>query len=178
MELQRRKAKNRKRKAKALLPDIAAFAGLEIELTTTEGDVRQLELSKVMPAAPPAYKSMMSLSWLEQRVKNQKYSSLQRLYFKPMCCRSNCSSRRMRRFLLRKSVQLRSASQAGRARSCWMISVLFPPENNHALIVSYAEAFASSMQKRYARLFGHTFVKHSSCRRSSLRGQALFFLSA
>lgn len=47
---------------------------VEIELTTVDGDRIGLELSEVMPASPPAYTAFISIPWLEERIKEEKYT--------------------------------------------------------------------------------------------------------
>jgi dienelactone hydrolase len=47
---------------------------IEIELTTSDGESRELELADIMPVSPPAYTAFMSLSWLEERMKEEKYN--------------------------------------------------------------------------------------------------------
>ncbi|WP_162341500.1 alpha/beta hydrolase family protein [Paenibacillus paridis] len=46
---------------------------VEIEVTTLDGESRELELADVMPVAPPAYTSFMTFAWLEERIKDEKY---------------------------------------------------------------------------------------------------------
>ena len=46
---------------------------VEIELETDSGEILVLELNDHMPVAAPMYASFTSLSWLEQRIKNEKY---------------------------------------------------------------------------------------------------------
>lgn len=46
---------------------------VEIELTTSDGETFKLPLADVMPVAPPIYSAFMSMSWLEERVKDEKY---------------------------------------------------------------------------------------------------------
>lgn len=46
---------------------------VEIELITEDGESRELELADIMPVSPPSYTAFMSLSWLEERMKEEKY---------------------------------------------------------------------------------------------------------
>ncbi len=46
---------------------------LQIEVTTIDGESREVELADVMPVAPPAYTSFMTFAWLEERIKDEKY---------------------------------------------------------------------------------------------------------
>lgn len=46
---------------------------VEIELLSVEGEIRQIALAEVMPVPPSAYTSFMSFSWLEKRMKKEKY---------------------------------------------------------------------------------------------------------
>jgi dienelactone hydrolase len=52
------------------LPPLPA---VEIELTTVNGESVELELADIMPVSPPAYTAFMTLSWLEERMKEEKY---------------------------------------------------------------------------------------------------------
>ncbi|OBZ08151.1 MFS transporter [Bacillus sp. FJAT-26390] len=52
------------------LPPLPA---VEIELTTVNGESVELVLDDIMPVAPPAYTAFMNLSWLEERIKEEKY---------------------------------------------------------------------------------------------------------
>ncbi|WP_054024241.1 alpha/beta hydrolase family protein [Bacillus sp. FJAT-28004] len=46
---------------------------IEIELTTTDGESTELELDEIMPVAPPTYTAFMTIPWLEERIKDEKY---------------------------------------------------------------------------------------------------------
>lgn len=50
------------------LPEVA------IEVTTIDGESRMLELTDIMPVPPSSYTAFMSMSWMEERIKNNKYS--------------------------------------------------------------------------------------------------------
>lgn len=46
---------------------------MDIELTMEEGVVLKLELNELVPMATPIYTSFMSIHWLENEMKNEKY---------------------------------------------------------------------------------------------------------
>lgn len=46
---------------------------LEVVLTMSDGGTRKLELDAIMPVPPSVYTAFMSLSWLEERMKDEKY---------------------------------------------------------------------------------------------------------
>ncbi|NIK77420.1 hypothetical protein FHS15_002556 [Paenibacillus castaneae] len=53
--------------------EMPPLPNVEIELTTTSGENRIIGLANIMAVQPPAYTAFMSLSWLEDRVKEEKY---------------------------------------------------------------------------------------------------------
>jgi hypothetical protein len=46
---------------------------VEIELLTKQGEIKRIALAEVMPVPPSAYSAFMSFSWLEKRMKKEKY---------------------------------------------------------------------------------------------------------
>ncbi len=53
--------------------ELPPLPAVEIELTTAQGISRKLELADIMPVPPSVYTAFMNLSWLEERMKKEKY---------------------------------------------------------------------------------------------------------
>jgi len=59
--------------AAAEVTELPPLPAVEIELETAQGISRKLELADIMPVPPSAYTAFMTLSWLEKRMKEEKY---------------------------------------------------------------------------------------------------------
>lgn len=55
------------------LSELPPLPELEIVLTSSDGQTLELPLSEVMPVSPPTYTAFMTLPWLEERMKDEKY---------------------------------------------------------------------------------------------------------
>lgn len=53
--------------------ELPPLPAVEVELTATNGVSRKLALVDIMPVLPPAYTAFTTLSWLEKRMKKEKY---------------------------------------------------------------------------------------------------------
>lgn len=56
------------------LLELPPLPQVEIKLTTNDGKTRELVLADIMPVQPSIYTAFMSFSWLEERVKDEKYT--------------------------------------------------------------------------------------------------------
>lgn len=55
------------------LTELPPLPELEIVLTTNDGKTHELPLSEFIPVSPPTYAAFMTLPWLEERMKDEKY---------------------------------------------------------------------------------------------------------
>ncbi|MDQ8736683.1 alpha/beta hydrolase [Paenibacillus sp. LHD-38] len=53
--------------------ELPPLPAIEITVTTAGGESSELALADIMPVSPPAYTAFMTISWLEKRMKEEKY---------------------------------------------------------------------------------------------------------